>query len=190
MKRRNFLAAAAASTTAAVAGCLGTGPADDEPADNATEDPTDEPTASPEPTSHGPELVDDSFEVTGVECGTEYGDHDVTTEDGRVTVEGTLDGRNTCYTAELVRGEYDDAEDTLYVEVEAVEDDDAAACNQCIVEIHYVATFEFEGGEPGTVRVEQRGETTGSSSASNSVSAGGDDSEEGTDTETPQSADD
>lgn len=186
MNRRSFISAAGSATMAAVAGCLGSGPADD-PDDGATDSPTDEPSASPEPTSHGPKLVDTSFEVTRVECGSEYGDHEVTTEDGRVTVEGTLDGRDSCYSAELVRGEYDDGEDTLYVEVEVVAGDDGEACNECIVEIDYVATFEFDGGEPGSVRVDQRGATTGSSSASGSASASAPDN--GTDTETPQSAD-
>jgi hypothetical protein len=176
MKRRALLAAAATATTG-VAGCLrsnGFGsPNTDETDDVRTDDPTDDETR----------LEDRSFEVTRVECGDEFGSHDVIREDGQVTVEGTLDGRNTCYTAELVRGEYVSDEDTLYVEVESVDDsEEREMCSTCIVEIEYVATFEFANGEPGSVRVDQRGETTGSSSASKSVSAGG-----GTDvsTETP-----
>jgi len=188
MRRRAFIAAAAATTTTAVAGCLGGGA--DEPTET-DEEPTqtDEPddTETPDPTAEETRLEDSSFEVEGVECGDEYGGHDVTVEDGVVTVEGVLDGNDSCYTAELVRGEYDGDADTLYVEVEAVERDDAAACTQCIVEIEYVARFTFENGEPGTVTVEQRGSTTGSSSAGSSVSESGSGSDEATETATPQS---
>lgn len=175
MKRRALLAAAAAATTTGVAGCLrSSGFGDSNPGQTdevATDDPDDDET----------HLEDRSFEVERVECGDEFGSHDVIQEDGQVTVEGTLDGSNACYTAELVRGEYVSDEDTLYVEVESVEDDDEGEmCNSCIVEIEYVATFEFANGEPKSVRVDQRGQTSGSSSASKSVSAGSD-GESGTD---------
>lgn len=168
MQRRSFMMAAA---TTALAGCLASAPTGEEPTGTPTGSPSPTPTGSPEPTAHGPELVGTSFEVTGVECGGPVADHEVTTGDGRVTVEGTLDGSDGCHSAELVRGEYDRVADTLYVEVEAVAGDDAEVCTQCIVEIDYVATFEFEGGEPGTVEVEQRGAVSGSSSQSGSGSA-------------------
>ena len=186
MRRRAFIAAAAATTTTAVAGCLGGG-ADDPTETDEEPTQTDEPddTETPDPTAEETRLKDSSFEIEDVECGDEYGGHDVTVEDGVVTVEGVLDGSNSCYTAELVRGEYDGDADTLYVEVEAVERDDAGACNQCIVEIEYVATFTFENGEPGTVSVEQRGSATGSAGSSVSESESG--SGEATETATPQS---
>ncbi|MEF8808056.1 hypothetical protein [Natronomonas sp.] len=176
MKRRALLAAAAATATG-VAGCLrsnGFGGSNPEQTDEVkTDDPADD----------EPYLEDRSFEVERVECGDEFGGHDVITEDGLVTVEGVLDGNNSCYTAELVRGEYVTEEDTLYVEVESVDGSDAdEACSTCIVEIEYVATFEFANGEPGSVRVDQRGQTSGSSSASKSVSAG--DGGSGSDTST------
>ena len=187
MRRRAFIAAAAATTTA-VAGCLGNG-ADEPTGTDGEPTQTDEPdgTETPEPTAEETRLEDSSFEVEGVECGDEYGGHDVTVEDGEVTVEGVLDGSNSCYTAELVRGEYDSDDDTLYVEVEAVEREDAEACTQCVVEIEYVATFTFENGEPGTVSVEQRWSATGSSSAGSSVSESGSRDGEATETATPQS---
>lgn len=167
MKRRALLAAAAAATTTGIAGCLGdeTG---DAPGDGESGTPT-----SPTETPEEPYLSDTSFEVTRVECGEGAGGHDVTKEDGVVTVEGTLDGSNGCYTAELRRGEYVRSEDRLYVEVESVEDEhEGGACTTCIVEIDYVAKFSFQNGEPSSVRVDQRGVSTGSSSASKSVSAG------------------
>lgn len=161
MDRRALLAATATTTATLLAGCLGG-------------DPADESTPEPSPTDTTPEhpqLVDQSFDVTNVECGTTG--HDVQTEksDGTVTVEGTIDGNNTCYTAELVRAEYVADEDTLFVEVESVERETDGACGQCIVEIDYVATFEFENGEPGTIRVDQHGVGGSSSSSSGSGSS-------------------
>ncbi|MFW5965052.1 MAG: hypothetical protein ACOCQM_09300 [Natronomonas sp.] len=169
MKRRSLLVAAAAATTTGIAGCLGGDPAT--APEGARDDPTDTPT--------GPRLVDQSFEVERVECGDDYGSHEATKEDGVVTVEGVLDGRDPSYTAELVTSEYDSEADELYVEVESIEGDDDGVSAQCIVEIEYVATFTFENGEPSSVRVDQSGIKSGSSSASKSVSAG-------PDTETPE----
>jgi hypothetical protein len=165
VRRRGFLGGTVAAA-APIAGCLDTGDAGEEP----TGDPTAEPTDTPSSTTDGRTLEDTAFEVTTVECGSDYGHHGVTTSGDTVTVEGVLDGRNTCYTAELVRGEYVGETDTLFVEVEARESEEAAACGQCIVEIHYVATFAFDDGTPERVEVEQRGATTtsGSSSASGS----------------------
>ncbi|MFT4883194.1 MAG: hypothetical protein ACI8U4_000695 [Natronomonas sp.] len=167
MKRRALLAAAATATTG-IAGCLrSNGFGGSTPDETDTEVPADG-----EPTTEDTRLVGQSFEVERVECGSDFGGHDVTTEDGTVTVEGVLDGNNSCYTAELVRGEYVREEDTLYVEVESVDDsEEEEMCSTCIVEIEYVATFEFENGEPGSVRVDQRGQQSGSSSASGSASA-------------------
>jgi hypothetical protein len=165
VKRRTLLAAAAAATSAA--GCLRDSSGSDT---DGADTPTPTPTSKP---SGGRRLVDRSFEVRRVECGDDYGGHEVTTDGGTVTVEGTLDGSDTCYTAELVRGEYVAEKDTLYVEVESVVDsEENETCAECIVEIDYEATFEFEGGTPESVRVDQRGQTSGSSSASESVSEG------------------
>lgn len=176
MKRRVLLAAAATSATG-LAGCLddggGSGDADDTPTDG-TETPTetDDVTATPTETEAGTEtetpertrMTDREFEVTRVECGNDSGEYDVTIGDGVVTVEGTLEGSNTCYTAELVTAEYDPDADELYVEVESVEDsEEGQACGECIVEVDYVARFEFENGEPSDVRVDQRGASEGRS---------------------------
>lgn len=179
MRRRALLAAAVAATTTGIAGCL-----DDGTGSQPDSTPTDDSTPSPTETPDAPRLVDRSFEVERVECGNDYGGHDVTQSDGVVTVEGTLDGSNGCYTAELVAAAYDPDEDELSVEVESVDDsEDGEACTTCIVEIDYVAEFTFENGEPSSVRVEQRGVSTGSSSASESVSGG----ESGTDSDGTES---
>ncbi|QLD87198.1 hypothetical protein HWV23_16200 [Natronomonas halophila] len=182
MKRRALLAAAAAATTTGVAGCLrNSGIGDSNPDENEDDAPD-------ESTPEGTHLVDQSFEVERIECGEDYGSHDVTTEDQTVTVEGVIDGNNTCYTAELVRSEYVTDEDTLYVEVESVDDaDENEVCSTCIVEIEYMATFEFANGTPDTIRVDQRGQMSGSSSASGSASAT---PPSETETATPESTDD
>jgi hypothetical protein len=159
-RRALLTGAASAPVPIALAGCL----------DGTTGDPADGTTPSPTEALDRPRLVDRSFAVERVECGNDYGGHDVVTEDGVVTVEGTLDGSNGCYTAELVAGEYDPDADELYVEVESVENRGDEGCTTCIVEIDCVARFAFEGGEPSRTRVEQRGVSTGSSSASGSAS--------------------
>lgn len=171
MNRRTLLAAAAGVTTTGLAGCLGDLPGT---GDDTDDESTPSPSPSPSPTPDGPSLVDQSFEVERVECGDEYGSHDVTTEDGVVTVEGTLSGSNGCYTAELVTADYDAEADVLSVEVEAVDgSEENEACTTCIVEVEYVATFTFENGEPGRIEVEQRGVSGGSASSSGSVSESG-----------------
>lgn len=186
MQRRSLLAAVAGVTTTAVAGCLASAPAGEAPTETPADSQSPTPAGSPEPTAHGPELVGTAFEVTNVECGTPTAEHEVTIGDGRVTVGGTLDGSDGCHSAELVRSEYDGVADTFNVEVEAVEDEAADVCKQCIVEIDYVATFEFEHGEPGTVEVHQRGAVSGSSSESGSgTTTPGD----GTEAPTPKPAD-
>ena len=183
MKRRALLAVAAAAT-AGTTGCLDDGTGSDDPDSTPTE--TDAPTETAEPTrtdeptetetpTETPEaeetrMADREFEVTRVECGSEYDGPHVTTEDGVVTVEGTLDGSNTCYTAELVTAEYDAEADELHVAVESVEDrEEGEACAECIVEIEYVARFEFENGEPSSVRADQRGASRESSSGGGSA---------------------
>jgi hypothetical protein len=166
MKRRTFVMVAA--TASVSAGCLGSGPSEGE--DRTADDPTD----TPGSTDGEARLLDSEFEVTDVECGTATSEHDVETGDEQVTISGTLDGSSGCSSAELVRGEYDAGADALFVEVEAVERDDAGTCTQCIVEIDYVATFEFENGEPGTVTVEHRGATSASASGGGSASGSDD----------------
>jgi hypothetical protein len=160
MHRRRVLGAATAAIATAVASCLDGSPV----TGDETVDPTDEPTVSPSPNATERTLEETSFTVTAVECGREYGSHDVTTSGDTVTVAGVLDGRDTCDTAKLVRGEYASEADTLHVEVEVDERPDASACAQCIVEVHYTATFEFDDGTPERIEVAQRGATKSSGS--------------------------
>ncbi len=146
MHRRRVLVGAAALASA---GCLGAG----------TDGDRSDRTASP--TAAGPRLVATSFEVTDVDCGTGEADHEIEVGDGRVTVDGVVGGADACHTAKLADADYDRATDTLHVTVAAVRDssDDDRACAGCLVDVRYVATFEFENGEPGSVSVRARGAT-------------------------------
>lgn len=158
MNRRTLLAAAAAASTTGFAACL-----DDGIGEQSGSSPTDGQGSSPTDTPDRPYVADQSFEVTSVECGSGFVGHGVTVEDGVVTVEGTLDGSNGCYTADLVTAAYDAKTDELYVEVESIEErGDGEDCTTCTVEIDYVARFTFENGEPSSVRVDQHGISSGS----------------------------
>lgn len=128
-KRRARLQAATGSVAGLLAGCLDGG-------SNA--------------------VVDHSFEVGGSEYGT--GEHRTDVGRGEDSVDGTIRGRNGCYTAALDDVTYDDSADELTVAVHAYEDGDAEYCQECIVDVHYRATVDFEDGAPGTVRVLHDGE--------------------------------
>jgi hypothetical protein len=122
-----------------------------------TASPPDSPTESPpdSPTAGGTRLVEQSLTVDSVQCGNSFGETDVTIEGRTVTVDGTIDGKDSCYSARLGTVEYDESEDELRVTVESVSDADPdEVCQTCIVEIDYAARFEFEGGTPETVSVE------------------------------------
>lgn len=53
---------------------------------------------------------------------------------------------------------YDDGADELTVAVRAYEDGDGEYCQQCIVDVDYRASVEFEDDTPRTVRVLHDGE--------------------------------
>lgn len=172
MKRRTLLRAVAAASAAGIAGCTGTGPGGGGPADSPTDSPTGTPadsptgtpadsptdTPTPTPTPGPPELTGQSFEVLDKGCGTGTDRATVKRNDQTVTVTGVISGSNGCYTAELERARYDAGADELRVNVRSFDPGDEAACMQCIVDIDYRATFEFEGGRPGSVTVRHNGE--------------------------------
>lgn len=186
MKRRVLLRVAAAGGAGLLAGCVGgedgTGATDsptrsptdsptdsptasptaddatDSPGDDPTDSPTERPTSTPESTPGSRELTDRSFEVRDRSCGDGTNRASVDRGDDRVVVDGTIDGRNGCYTAELERARYDDGADELTVDVRSYESDESDMCTQCITDIDYRATFEFDRGTPDTVTVRHDGE--------------------------------
>lgn len=81
----------------------------------------------------------------------------INSRDGTVIVAGILSAPNPCHSASLASAEYDADADRLTVSVEAVEDEDAAMCTECVGAIDYNAEIGFSGGLPGEVRVNHDG---------------------------------
>lgn len=187
MNRRGLMITAAAVGAGIIPGCTDTvdGGGDGSPSGtsepteqsegSATEpsaDPTESPPDSPEgsqtesppgspsdsPSSESKQMTARSFEVLDRGCGEGENSASVRRGQDQIEVEGTIRGSNTCYTAELDRAVYDDEADNLTVEVRSYEPDDATACAQCIVDIEYRATFDFQGGTPQEVTVRHNGE--------------------------------
>jgi hypothetical protein len=153
MKRRLFLTA---SVSAVVSGCVGSGPSDED--GNRTERNDGNETAS----VGGVSVVGRDFEVLESGGGTQGDDVSVGFDSERrtVTVEGTVSGRNSCYTAELQDVGYEAESGVL--EVEVVTEDTGGeneACMSVITEIEYRLVVEFEGGLPSRTAVVHDGET-------------------------------
>jgi hypothetical protein len=149
MKRRQLLAGTGALAVGALSGCLASAPGDDgAPTDEATDSAT--PSVSPTPT---PALSNSTFTVESVDSGQGNNDAAVSFDNG-VLVDGTIGGRNGCYTASLTSTSYEDG--TLTVVVRAHEREDAEMCTEALVDIDYRATFTFSGDQPGKVVVEHR----------------------------------
>ena len=167
MHRRALLSAAAAATVAALVGCTGLDEdagdggsdveevADQEVADETTDDGSDDGEPTETPAEGPPRLEDTSFEVLRVDPGVGADRTDWSVEDGVVTVEGSIGGSDTCYTARLASAAYDADADLLSVEVESYRDaDPEQACAMTLVEIDYRARFTFSGGSPTDVAVD------------------------------------
>lgn len=165
MKRRALLRAVAATGpvwSATIAGCTGTDVPGDGTPGSPTETgggtPTPTATATPTPTSGRTRLTGEEFTVLDSGCGTGSNRATVEWADRTVTVTGVISGRNGCYTAELKNARYVEDADELRVGVRSYNPNTEAACTQCIVDIEYRSTFEFEGGLPDTVVVGHNGE--------------------------------
>jgi hypothetical protein len=146
MDRRTFVATLGALAAGTLAGCL----SGDPPAGGDGSRPTDDQTETPSPTPDV-SLAETSFTVEDVQSGTGNDEASVSFDDG-VAVDGTIMGKNGCYTASLGSATLEDA--TLEVVVDSHERDDADACTQALVDIDYRASFTFEGRLPDRVVVE------------------------------------
>jgi hypothetical protein len=178
MKRRDVLAGTGALAAAALAGCLsdpvgqeppqgGTTPTDSEDAGGnggSTDGGNDGGGGDGDGNGGGgcgdgtPSNV--SFEVRSVQSGQGENSASVTFDDDEVTVDGTIGGRNGCYTARLASVEQ--SEGTLRVDVGSYEDKgEDEACIQGLVDIDYVAAIAFDQCLPERVVVEHEslGET-------------------------------
>ncbi|WP_235007186.1 hypothetical protein [Haloarcula mannanilytica] len=140
MKRRRFLQCGGFAGAAAVAGCLGTGPGNEEsPTDGAGE---------------APGVTETAFSVTKRTAGTQANTATVSFDGARVVVEGTIWGANGCKTAELTDAVYDADADELTVAVGTTDMPDAGdMCTQAVMEINYRAVVTLANGRPGTVVV-------------------------------------
>lgn len=128
------------------------------PARSSTDSPTPTPSPSSPPASG--EITETSFEIVENTCGTGRDEASVERGSDRITVRGTISGRNSCFTAELERVAYDADTSDLTVAVrsfsEATEEE---ACGQCLVDIDYRARVAYDASDPETVTVLHNGET-------------------------------
>lgn len=132
---------------------VGTG---EEPADTERSGTVAEPSEAEEPTGTDPPDSGEfsvEFDVHGVRSGSGANRATVAFGEGTVTVDGTIGGRNGCYTARLREAAL--SGDSLRVLVEAHEDrDEDELCTSALVDVDYVAAFDLEGPPPGRVVVE------------------------------------
>ena len=119
---------------------------------------TDGATETPDGSGGSNEVVGQSFRVVDSACGQGANRAEVSRGEDRVDVDGTISGRNGCYTAELEAATYDDGADELTVAVRSYDDSDGGYCQQCIVDIDYRASVEFREGTPETVTVVHNGD--------------------------------
>lgn len=110
------------------------------------------------------DLLNTDFEVVSQDCGQGASNSDVSYGESSVTVEGVVTGSDTCHTARLQDATYDAEADTLTVAVESYvpEENQGQSCAQCIVDIQYTATADFEGGLPAKTIVTHGGEEVAS----------------------------
>lgn len=159
MKRRTLLQFAGAGSVGLLAGCTANGTGDD--TGTETDSPTDPPSPSPSP-SPSPDpgtIASTSFTVTRNECGTGQNSAEGRVDGSTVTVTGVIDGSDTCHTARLDDAAVDE-DGTLSVAVASyvpTEKEDAM-CGECIVDIAYEATVEFDGEPPNQAVVTHDGE--------------------------------
>lgn len=179
--RRELLRAGAGLAAAAgLAGCVGSGTGTDTETrtsptdtpddhdsghshsdDDDTDTDPDTDTSSPTPTPAVEGLVSRSFESVDTSCGEGVNEATISFSEGanRLTVDvrGTIRGPDTCQVAVLERaGRAPDDDSTFRIRV-GVETEsppgETPVCGQCIVDVQYRASFEFEGNLPGTVTV-------------------------------------
>lgn len=180
MDRRSLLVAVGVAT--GLSGCLDrVGIGDDDASDDGT--PTETPTEgatgtptepgeqtdtpdeedgtsddeTPTPTPGGTRMTGTEFEVTDERGGGDCDDSEYESEihDDHVTVDGWISGRNGCYTAELSDATYDADADELQVTIRSFDDsDEMEGCTQECIEIEYESRYDFEGGVPEEVSVD------------------------------------
>jgi hypothetical protein len=112
----------------------------------------------------GFEIVDREFEVISVDSSVGTDSATVSTSRNTVSVDGTVQASNDCYTAEITEVVTKPAIDFLRIEIETVRRDDATDCSNDNVGIQYRAKLEFADRTPGHVAVMHNGEQANSGS--------------------------
>lgn len=132
------------------------------PTESPTPPPTEPstPTSTPSTPSVSEEITERSFEVVENVCGTGRDEASVERGSGRLTVRGTISGRNSCFTAELERVTYGAGASELTVGARSFSDaTEREACGQCLVDIGYRARVSYDAPDPETVTVLHNDET-------------------------------
>ena len=153
MDRRQLLARfGAVLGTASLGGCL---ERYREIAGGTGDETTTEGTITGETAGGRPTLASQTFEIVDGGCGQQKSDANVEFDSAAtsVAVTGTIAVSDACHTAKLAGASYDPESGTLEVTVVSKKKEGADICAQCIVEIDYEASFDFEGGLPQTVTV-------------------------------------
>lgn len=172
MKRRSLLQLVGASGIGLLAGCTGEGPAapsgsetdsatttpSPSPTASQTASPTDSASPSPSASATAGDVASTSFTVTSNECGTGENRAAGSRDGSTVTVDGVVDGSDTCHSAKLTGATLDDGTLTVAVAAYVPEENEARACGECIVDIAYEATVEFDGTPPDRAVITHDGE--------------------------------
>ena len=120
-----------------------------------TRSATRSPTGTDESALHTHQLT-----VTDRACGSPTDEGTIGFENDRITLTGTITGKDGCATAVLEDVTDDRAADRLRVLVATeTESGGGAICTQCLTEIDYEASVALENGTPGTVVLIHRGTT-------------------------------
>lgn len=155
MERRTLLQAAGASGLTLFAGCTASGPGND-----ATDTPTASPSPTPSPTSTPGvgSVAATSFTVTKNECGTGQNTADGQLEGTTLSIDGVIDGADTCHSAKLDSARIEGGQLVVAVTTYVPPENEDAMCGECIVDIAYESTVEFDGHPPETAAVRHDGE--------------------------------
>lgn len=175
MDRRSFFMAAFAAVSS-VAGCLENRAATGDPTDSQDTDGGDDTDMNDSSGSEKPvngdgcgddpadsknddgheDIRETHFEVLGDDFEFDIS-ASVTFDSDTVTVRGTIQGTNTCYTAKLDEVTIENR--TLLVNVESSEEpDEGEVCGEAIIGIDYKVVIEFDGDPPTEVTVKHDGQ--------------------------------
>jgi hypothetical protein len=123
---------------------------DGEASDDTQTDDTDDGGATDDSV---PERQSQSIETGGTECGSENTATIAFDEEAEsVTLQGTIATPDPCHVATIERASVDD-ESLAFVVVIGSESDDSGVCTQCLGQVDYTASFQFDDGLPDSVEV-------------------------------------